>query len=87
MQIKPLHDRVVIKPIKKEEVTEGSIILPKSAQEQEYVGIVVARGIAAWPDIKVGAKVHYNRHAGSELKIDYETHLIMSAEHILAVIE
>jgi chaperonin GroES len=94
MKIKPLADRVVIKPSPAEEKTKGGIILPDTAKEKPVVGEVVAAGpgrraddgklIA--PEVKVGDKVLYGKYSGTEVTLDGQEYLIMRESDILAVI-
>ncbi len=90
MKVVPLGDRLLIKPIKEEEKTEGGIVLPDSAKEKPMKAKVVAIGDGddvKDMDIKVGDKVIYSKYSGTEIKIDEEEHIIIDAEDILAKIE
>ncbi len=92
MNLEPLGDRVVVKPIAKEEVTKGGIVLPDTVKEKPQEGKVVAVGPGRMTeegnrialDVKKGDKVVYPRYSGSELKIDGEEYLIMRESEILA---
>ena len=96
MNIKPLGDRVVVKPFVAEQVTVGGIVLPDTAKEKPQQGTVIAAGagrikedgaLAPMP-VKTGDKVLYAKYAGTELKDGDVTYVILSAEHdILATIE
>ena len=94
MEIRPLGDRVVIKPLEAEEATEGGIILPDTAKEKSQEGKIVAVGKGKVleggniqpVEVKVGDKVLYDKHSGTEIKLDGDEHLITSEEDILAVI-
>ncbi|HTO94180.1 MAG TPA: co-chaperone GroES, partial [Bacteroidota bacterium] len=85
MKIKPLADRVVIKPSPAEEKTKGGIILPDTAKEKPVVGEVVAIGPGKVTDdgkkvlleVKVGDKVLYGKYSGTEVTIEGEEYLIM----------
>jgi len=76
MNIKPLHDRVVVKPIEADEVSAGGIVIPDSAKEKSTKGEVVAvgpgkpldNGSVRAPSLKVGDKVIYGQYAGSTYK-------------------
>jgi len=91
-KIKPLGDRVVIKPIPREEVSKGGIILPDTAKEKPQEGEIIAVGPGRLTDdgqrvameVKVGDKVIYSRYAGTEFKLDDEEVVIMRESDILA---
>jgi chaperonin GroES len=93
-KIRPLGDRVVVKPIQKEEVTKSGIVLPDTAKERPQRGQVVAVGPGRLTDdgkrlpmeVKVGDEVLFAKYAGTELKIDDEEYLILSEKDILAVL-
>jgi len=90
MKVVPLGDRLLIKPIKEEEKTEGGIVLPDSAKEKPMKAEVIAIGDGddvKDMDIKVGDKVIYSKYSGTEIKIDEEEYIIIDAEDILAKIE
>ncbi len=93
-KIRPLGDRVVVKPIQREEVTKSGIVLPDTAKEKPQRGQVVAVGPGRMTDdgkrlpmeVKVGDEVLFAKYAGTELKIDDEEYLILSEKDILAVL-
>jgi len=93
MKMKPLADRVVIKPSPAEEKTKGGIILPDTAKEKPVVGEVVAVGPGKIADdgkkiqmeIKVGDKVLYGKYSGTEVTVDGEEYLIMREADIFAI--
>lgn len=93
--LKPLGDRVVIKPTPKEEVTRTGIFLPDTAKEKPQEGTITAvgggklddKGIRQPLEVKEGQKVLYAKYAGTEFKIEGEEYLILSEKDILAVIE
>lgn len=95
MKIKPLGDRVVIKPIEVEEKTASGIVLPDTAKEKPQRGEVIAVGSGRLLDngervaleVKVGDKVIYSKYAGTEFKHNGETILIFNENDILGVIE
>lgn len=90
MKVVPLGDRLLIKPIKEEEKTEGGIVLPDSAKEKPMKAEVIAIGDGddvKDMDIKVGDRVIYSKYSGTEIKIDEEEYIIIDAEDILAKIE
>lgn len=92
VKLQPLADRVVIKPIEREEVTKGGIILPDTAREKPQEGKVIAVGPGRLSedgkriamDVKVGDRVIYARYAGTEIKIDDEEYVILRENDILA---
>ena len=94
MKIKPLADRVVIKPSPAEEMTKGGIILPDTAKEKPVVGEVVAAGPGRKGDdgklvameLKVGDKVLYGKYSGTEVTLDGQEYLIMRESDIFAVV-
>jgi chaperonin GroES len=93
MNLKPLADRVVVKPSAAEERTKGGIIVPDTAKEKPVWGTVIAAGpgkisdegklIA--PEVKVGDKVLYGKYSGTEVTIDGEELLIMRESDIFAI--
>ena len=93
--IRPLHDRVVIRRVEEETKTAGGILLPGSAAEKPSQGEVLAvgngqineNGVVRALDIKVGDKVLFGQYAGSTVKVDGEELLIMKESDIFAVIE
>jgi chaperonin GroES len=96
MDIKPLGDRVVIKPLEAESKTKGGIVLPDTAKEKPQEGKVVAvgkgkvleNGTVQAPEVKVGDKVLYAKYSGNEITTkDGEELLIMREEDILAIIK
>lgn len=90
MNIKPLADRVLIKPTAAEEVTVSGIIIPDSAKEKPLKGEVLATGNGTKDEemaVKAGDTVLYGKYAGTEIDVDGEKYLIMRQADILAVIE
>lgn len=94
MKIKPLADRVVVKPEVAEEKTKGGIILPDTAKEKPVVGTVVAVGPGRKTDdgkilpidVKVGDKVLYGKYSGTEVTIEGEEYLIMRESDLFAIV-
>jgi chaperonin GroES len=92
--IKPLHDRVILKRIEEGEQVRGGIIIPDSAKEKPQEGEVIAVGegkrndegkrIAL--DVQAGDRVLFGKYSGSEIKVDGEEYLIMREDEILGVI-
>jgi chaperonin GroES len=95
LNLRPLADRVVIKPLEREEVTKSGIVLPDTAREKPQEGLIEAVGNGRYNeqtgqrvalDVKVGDRVIYAKYAGSEVKIDDVEYLILSEKDILAVV-
>jgi len=92
MNLKPLADRVIVKPIVKEEVTKGGIVLPDTAKEKPQEGEIMAVGPGKLGDdgkrvemeIKKGDRVIYAKYAGTEWKQDGQEYLILREADILA---
>ncbi|MGC8461772.1 MAG: co-chaperone GroES [Candidatus Dormibacteria bacterium] len=96
MKLRPLADRVVVKPVEREDVTKSGIVLPDTAKEKPQEGMVEAVGNGRFNeqtgarvalDVKVGDRVMYAKYAGSEVKIDGTEYLILSERDILAVVD
>ena len=94
MNLKPLADRVIVKPLEAEEKTAGGIIIPDNAKEKPQKGEVIAvgpgrlddSGKRVAPEVKKGDKVIYQKYAGTELKQDKDEYLILRESDILAII-
>jgi chaperonin GroES len=94
MNLKPLGDRVVIKPSPKEEVTKSGLVIPDTAKEKPQEGTILAVGPGKLDedgkrvhmDVKVGDKVLYAKYAGTEIKLEGEEHLIVKESDILAIV-
>ena len=89
MNIKPLADRVLIKPAAAEEKTVGGIIIPDSAKEKPLKGVVKAVGQGTKDEemvVKEGDTVLYGKYAGTEIEFEGEKNLIMRQSDILAII-
>jgi chaperonin GroES len=94
MKLRPLGDRVVVKPLPREEVTKSGIVLPDTAKEKPQEGEIIAAGPGRLEDgkrqvldVKVGDKVLYAKYAGTEFKLEEDELLILSEKDILAVLE
>ena len=90
MTIKPLADRVLIKPTAAEEVTVSGIIIPDSAKEKPLKGTVVAAGDGTKDEamvVKEGDAVLYGKYAGTEIEFEGEKYLIMRQSDILAIVK
>ena len=91
-KLRPLGDRVVIKPSEREEMTKSGIVLPDTAKEKPQEGTIIAAGPGRIlddgkreaMDVKPGDKVLYAKYAGTEFKIDGDDLLIVSQKDILA---
>ena len=89
MNIRPLADRVLIKPAAAEEKTLGGIIIPDSAKEKPLKGEIVAVGNGTKDEemvVKVGDNVLYGKYAGTEIELDGEKYLIMRLEDVFSFI-
>lgn len=94
MNIRPLHDRVVVKRVEEETKTAGGIVLPGSAAEKPSEGEVLAVGAGKQLDngqvrtleVKVGDKVLFGKYSGTEVKVDGEQYIIMREEDIMGIL-
>jgi chaperonin GroES len=94
LNLKPLGDRVVIKPLEQDEVTPSGIVLPETAKEKPQKGEVLSVGPGARDedgkhiamDLKAGDKVLFAKYAGTEIKIDGEKLLILRESDVLAIV-
>ena len=94
MNIRPLHDRVVIKRLEEEQKTPGGIVIPDSAAEKPQRGEVVAvgngkaldNGDVRKPEVAVGDKVMFGKFSGTEIKVDGDEVVVMREDDILAVL-
>ncbi len=88
MKVKPLGDRVLVKPEAVETKTASGIIIPDTAQEKTQRAVVVAIGDDKEKIlVSVGQKVIHDKYAGTQIQIDGEEHLILKAHDLVAVIE
>ncbi len=95
MNIRPLHDRVIVKRMEEERTSSGGIVIPDSATEKPIRGEVIAVGPGKVQDngkklpvdLKVGDIVLFGKYSGTEVKIDEEEYLVMREDDILGVIE
>ena len=89
MNIKPLADRVLVKPAAAEEKTAGGIIIPDTAKENPLQGEVLAVGQGTKDEemvLKAGDQVLYGKYAGTEVELDGEKYIIMRQSDVLAVL-
>jgi len=95
MQLKPLGDRIVVEQLEAEAKTKGGIIIPDTAKEKPQEGKVIAIGKGRVDnngklipmEVKVGDKVLYGKHAGTEITLDGNEYMILREEDVLAVIQ
>ncbi len=93
-KIRPVGDRLVVKPAAKEEITRSGIVIPDTAKEKPQEGEVIAVGSGKLLDngdrvpmeIKVGDRVLYAKYGGTEFKLDGEDYLVMRESDVLAVL-
>ncbi|MDR2728782.1 MAG: co-chaperone GroES [Chitinispirillales bacterium] len=94
MNVKPLADRIVVRPLEAQEKTSGGIYIPDNAKEKPQKGEVVAAGPGKTSDsgakiemsLKKGDKILYGKYSGTEVSIDGEDFLIMKESDVLAVV-
>jgi chaperonin GroES len=93
ISIKPLEDRIVVKPLEAETTTASGLVIPDTAKEKPQEGEVLAVGPGRWEegnriplDVSVGDVVLYSKYGGTEVKYGGEEYLILSARDILAVV-
>ena len=95
MNIKPLGDRVVIRPASREEMTKSGIVLPDTAKEKPQEGEIIAVGTGRVLDsgerqpleVQVGDRAMYAKYAGTEIKLDGEEYLSLRESDILALVK
>jgi len=93
-RIRPVNDRVVVKPAAKEEVTKSGIVIPDTAKEKPQEGTVIAvgsgrlldNGDRAPIDVREGDRVLFAKYGGTEFKLDGEEYLVLKENDILAII-
>ena len=94
-QLKPLGDRLVVKPTPREEMTKSGLVLPDTAKERPQEGTILAAGPGRIlddgsreaMDVAVGQKILFQKYAGTEFKLEEDELLILSQKDVLAVIE
>ncbi len=95
MKLRPLADRLVVKPLEQEEEKRGGIIIPDTAKEKPEKGEVVEvgpgkldeNGKRVAPEVKKGDRVLFGKYAGTEIKVDGQELMILREEDVMAVIE
>lgn len=95
MNIRPLHDRIIVERVEEETTTAGGIIIPDTAKEKPQQGKVVAVGKGKITedgkvlplDVKVGDKVLFGKYAGTEIKLEGKEYMMMREDDILGIVE
>ena len=95
MNIRPLHDRIIVERIEEETVTAGGLIIPDSAKEKPQQGKVIAVGKGKVTedgkllgmDVKVGDRILFGKYAGTEIKVEGKEYLMMREDDVLGVVE
>ena len=95
MNIRPLHDRVVVKRWEEEKTSPGGIVIPDSAAEKPIKGEVLAvgngkvldNGEVRSPDVRVGDRILFGKYAGTEVKIDGTEYLVLREDDIVGVLD
>src|SRR5215831_4123170 len=95
MNVRPLHDRIIVQRIEEGEQRIGGIIIPDSAKEKPQQGKVIAAGAGKSKDdgkripmdVKAGDTILFGKYSGQEIKLDGEEYLIMREDEVLAVLE
>jgi len=95
MNIRPLHDRVLVKRLEEEKTSPGGIVIPDSATEKPIQGEVIAvgngkildNGEVRALDIKKGEKILFGKYAGTEVKLDGEEYLVLREDDVMGVVE
>jgi chaperonin GroES len=95
MNVRPLHDRIIVQRIEEGEQKVGAIIVPDSAKEKPQQGKVIAAGAGKAKDdgkrialdVKAGDLILFGKYSGQEIKLDGEEYLIMREDEVLGVIE
>lgn len=95
MNVRPLHDRILVRRVEEEEKTKGGIIIPDSAKERPLEGKVIAVGAGKRtedgtlivPDVKAGDRILFAKYGGTDIKVEGIDHVILREDEILGVIE
>ena len=95
MQVRPLHDRILVKRLSEEEKTKGGIIIPDTAKEKPAEGEVIAAGTGRRTEdgkvvaleVKSGDKILFGKYSGTEIKINGDDFLIMREDDVLGIIQ
>jgi chaperonin GroES len=94
MNVRPLHDRLLVQRIEEKETVKGGIIIPDTAKEKPQEGKVIAvgngklldNGTKVAMDVKVGDKILFGKYSGTDIKIDGQEYLILREDEVLAVV-
>ena len=94
MNVRPLHDRLIVKRVEEKETVKGGIIIPDTAKEKPQEGKVIAvgngkileNGTKVPLDVKVGDKILFGKYSGTDIKIDGEEVLILREDEVLAIV-
>ena len=94
MNVRPLHDRLIIKRVEEKETVKGGIIIPDTAKEKPQEGEVIAvgngkvleNGTKVAMDVKAGDRVLFGKYSGTDIKIDGEEVLILREDEVLAIV-
>ena len=95
MNVRPLHDRILIKRIEEKETVKGGIIIPDTAKEKPQEGEVIAvgkgkktdKGEVIALDVKAGDRILFGKYSGTEIKLDGQEYLIIREDEVLGVLE
>ncbi|MCH9698715.1 MAG: co-chaperone GroES [Gammaproteobacteria bacterium] len=95
MNIRPLHDRLVVERMEEEELSPGGIVIPDAAKEKPSQGKVIAvgngktldNGQKQAMDVKVGDTIMFGKYAGNEVKFDGKEYIVMREDDVMAVVE
>jgi chaperonin GroES len=95
MNIRPLHDRIIVKRVQEEEKTKGGIIIPDTAKEKPIEGEIIAvgngkileDGSVRKLEVKAGDRILFGKYSGTEVKLDGEERLILREDDVLCVVE
>ena len=95
LKLRPLADRVVVKPVERDEMTKSGILLPDTAKEKPQEGEVIAvgngkrleDGKVVPLDVKVGDRILFGKYSGSDIKLDGDEYMIMREDEVLGVLD
>ncbi len=95
MNIRPLHDRVIVKRLEEDRTSSGGIVIPDTAAEKPMKGQVIAAGPGKWSDdgklrpldVKAGDRVLFGKYSGTEVKVDGQDLVVMREDDIMGIIE
>jgi len=95
MNIRPLHDRIIVERLEEETMTSGGLYIPDSAKEKPQQGLVAAVGKGKVTedgkllplDVKVGDKILFGKYSGTEIKVEGKEYLMMREDDVLGVVE